>query len=461
MAITITTEPDNRLLASNSDIVYVMTSNSSSNDNYQYVLDVNDTNDNLIARFKQRPNPSGIGVFNLNGFVRNKAFTRPPERSVSETSAVYFNISDDRVVPYKIRLGEEWSSSPTSSIVLYNGVDDTEAVPAVTASNLGADDKNYFVPFVGDRRTSPSYDIGRFYQTDASFEQRWLTDMPLTDIPIRKTDGMWMGILWGPEDENSMGDVQNDLARVILTGIDENGADVGGSSAIRFFTTSATEGGDAPRTTATTAFTSVDQDAFDTKISCRHVNVLLPAWQLTSIDSTAGFRVEAQGYSTLYEDLDGTAATFKWQTDNCPYPIYRLAWLNKYGAWDQYNFTGVHSENTTRQDSTYRQSFVDYGTTATTTDVLDVKRRGIKQFNTAIDTNVTVRTGFLTQEWADWLEGLFISPSVYYIDDNFDWIPIVLTSATYEKKTNPRTQKRRNYNISWKYANQRIPVANG
>lgn len=468
MAITFFTELTTRatasLLASNADLVYTVTSNSSSNDNYQYVMDINDENDNLIARFKQRPNPSGIGVFNVNGFMRNKCASNPPS-DTRDIGVKAYNVSSDRVKAYKLRMGEEWSTTPTSSITLYNGIDDTAAAPAATASNLVVDDQNYFAPFVSNRHEldEVEVDVQQFYSGSTTFRTRWLTDMPLTDIPIRKDDTMWFGFLWGAPDKDSQGDVAHDLYNVQVQGIDSTGADVGGAFSANY-TDAATEGGDAPRTAALLSYTSVDANAFNDKYPVRHSLALLQNYAASFNASATGFRTFIIGYEAGPISLNGGEATFKFQDDNCPWPIYRLAWLNKYGAWDFFNFNGVHSENTTRQDSTYKQSFIDYGATAAGQNMLDTQRRGLKNFNTAVETNVTVRTDFLTQEWADWLEGLFVSPSVYLIEGTGSdayWIPIQLTTADYRKNTNTRTQKIKSYNVSFRYANRRTPVANG
>ena len=68
------------------------------------------------------------------------------------------------------------------------------------------------------------------------------------------------------------------------------------------------------------------------------------------------------------------------------------------------------------------------------------------------DRRYNVSTQWLTQEWADWLEGLFLSPSVYLLDGATAY-PINLTTATYNKFTDARTQKLKQYSLGFKYSN--------
>ena len=69
MAITITKQPTQPNMANN-DLLFVVSSNKTSEPQYQYVLDVFESGSStLIQRIKQQPNPSALGVFNMGNIL--------------------------------------------------------------------------------------------------------------------------------------------------------------------------------------------------------------------------------------------------------------------------------------------------------------------------------------------------------------------------------------------------------
>jgi len=72
MAITIENTISQSITPTHSDILAVLTSNSSSNDNYSFICDIRDGLNTLLARYRSVPNNQGVGIFNLSSFFRNE-----------------------------------------------------------------------------------------------------------------------------------------------------------------------------------------------------------------------------------------------------------------------------------------------------------------------------------------------------------------------------------------------------
>jgi hypothetical protein len=138
---------------------------------------------------------------------------------------------------------------------------------------------------------------------------------------------------------------------------------------------------------------------------------------------------------------------------NCGYAGVRFAWINDYGVWDWFTFTLASDKVTNMERSKYRANFVPYNT-STTTAPYNIKRRGESYFDINLDEIFTANSDFLTQEQADWVQGLFYSPNVY-IQEGSTMIPIIILDNNFASKTNPRTQKNFQYQVTFALANSK------
>ena len=133
---------------------------------------------------------------------------------------------------------------------------------------------------------------------------------------------------------------------------------------------------------------------------------------------------------------------FYRQEDDCRYPTIRLTWLNKFGAWDYYNFNKKSINTLTAQRTTYTQLKGDWNKTKFHHHGY---RGGKKSYVNNVSENITLNTDYITEDEAIWLEELFISNDVFIIhddttDDNAGYInkyiePITIQSSNYIRKT--------------------------
>jgi len=451
MAITIEDNILDSITPTHSDILYVLTSNSSSNDNYSFVTQIRNTTNTLKGEFRTSPNQSGIGVFNLEAFYRTKL-----ENDPLFTDA--FTNSDTFITKYKMTFGEEWSDSPSGSIVMYNGIDDTVGIPAVSAS-LTPDPYNYFINGVLNRNEGTSFnwtDVTSYYNqgTGAVASKFYLTDMPLVNVPIRSTDYFTIGVLNGNLESGSI--IHNDIYRCTLEQYNANGASTGGPiSSTNVRNGGANSNANSPRLNTNTNYNTISESIFDTYSNSRLTLIgmgFANSTTFTKQTNAVTYEAAVVGYQGGTTTITNTAIQFDITDDDCVISdTYRLMWINDYGCFDFYNFDGQDKIAANRVDKQYKQTMINYGTDSVT-DGYNVNRRGNKNYSTQRERSYTVTTKWLTQEWADWMEGLFLSPSVYLLDGSIAY-PVNLTTATYNKFTNNREEKMKMYSLGFKYSN--------
>ena len=461
MAISVDNYPLQILNAANSDVFYVVTSNSSSKDNFSYVCDIINDAGTRIVRLKQRPNPAGIGVFNIGEITKTLVSGDYELPEVGDGSV--FQPSDLSLAWYKVAFGEEYSNSPTGSLFLYNGVTSTAISGSTNVAKLdpnhSLDPFTYIFGATLDRTEQTYYfDYISHYNPSATWNEnldKKLSDMPNTNIPLYKDrfhifsmfDGQWASgsTVW-----------RNDIAFMDVNEIDSTGQVI---NQHRLYNSQDYYGPNSPRTAFNSTLASYSSSFFTTYKNNRLINIGVgdPIWsnEFTMDPSTVSVTIDL-----------GSNANAAWHFQYlqydileapCDYPLYQLAWLNKYGVYDYYFFTGRDQYTISRTDSNYLRGFTNYGITSTATNPYNPENRGLKSYETTYNQIYTVSTRYLTQEWADWLEGLFTSNDVWLITDANLWRPINLISADYTKFNDPRSQKLKSYTVQFKYANQPRP----
>lgn len=449
MGLAINQYPTSSVNAANSDVLYVVTSVSSSQPNYQYVCDIRDNADNLVVRLKQRPNPSTVGVFNLNNVLHKLVHPDVGDMLFDDTD--WFHHASTNMQRFKILFGEEWSSTFFDFSQIYDG-EGNEGTPIVSAS---IDDWTYFTDVNVDRNSSlqSDWDVTPYYggAVDESEVFRGLSRIPRTKINIRENDYHLLSFMNGPIDETLTD--YNDIWEVeyeYFDGLDCTGNSLGTDTKTNSTATQGTA--IAPRLipvetySNTPFFQSLKYLNRVTHLKVGTQGLTLPAGTLSyKVNVTA---MDGEFYDTLLFNVS--------QNENCPYPFYRLMWVNEFGNWDFYNFEGRHQYTNKRTDTTYQRGFVNYSIDSETGTTYDRSVRGKTTLYSEQSQRIKVSTPFLTSEWANYLEGLLVSPNVYLVEDN-GIIPINLITADYRKYVDPRSEKQKSYTIEFEYANNKRP----
>jgi len=132
MAIEFITSPTSPNIVNN-NLVYMVSSSLATNPQYQYVVDIKDYDDNLIQRIKQQPNPNNLGVFDVGKILTYNSDNIGGGQNAKYRNNIPFNTLNAYHKDFKLYFGEEYGTSLTSSITIYNG-EGLTGDPAVTAS---------------------------------------------------------------------------------------------------------------------------------------------------------------------------------------------------------------------------------------------------------------------------------------------------------------------------------------
>lgn len=116
------------------------------------------------------------------------------------------------------------------------------------------------------------------------------------------------------------------------------------------------------------------------------------------------------------------------------YDPVTVSFVNQYGVKDYFTFDRRNTYNQGISRNNYKQVL---GTWSAATFTIDPHGRGSRTFSSEIETNMTMSSYWMGDEESAWLEELFTSPHVQVYYEGV-WEPAVITSNSYEQKTNVR-----------------------
>lgn len=174
----------------------------------------------------------------------------------------------------------------------------------------------------------------------------------------------------------------------------------------------------------------------------------------TCLATFTGYTDESIHWVQMYR-IFGRGAVVN-PTQCLDYDHIQFSWLNSFGFRDYYTFTKKNVRSTKRKANNFLANTVDYNSTlyATTSGA-----RGFTTYSQEIQETFSANTGYMTDEEADYLEGLFNSPDVRVRLGNqapagYDayFFGCNITSASYTEKSY-RKDKLFQYDIKFKLAN--------
>jgi len=452
MAITIRQSPTQPNMANN-NLVYAVTSNSSSAPQYQFVADLTYSGSaTVLQRIKQQPNPNNAGVFDLGSIITNFL------ESDNNWKTAVFATSSAASKRFQVKFGEQYGTSASSSVTLYTGVAAVSGSPAVTASSYfyvinGLVDPNDKVDW---NWPSGSYLTSSVTPTGggAGFSRQYaLTNAPLSQS-IQDGEYATISILNGNFTNSDT--TAQDIYYYEVNVYNSAGTNIQNISKFNI----ASNGG-GPRTNNTqewdasgvyngqTAGTQLLTVGVGPANLAAAGNSLTSSWAYYDVilrpQESAGIEDNTAYYAKI---------RFTKQGAQCGYDGVRFAWKNEFGVWDYYTFTLQTDKAFSIERASYEQTFVPFSSDYPVP--YSKERRGtVNYYNQPIQTQVA-NSNWLTQDEADWLRELFFSANVFY-QDGINFYPAVITSVDLTEKTNPRTQRNFQYAIQFQVANQINP----
>ena len=454
MAITIQQQPTSPNM-SNNDLLWVLTSNEIAEPQYQYVADMFESGSaTLIQRVKQQPNPSGKGVFNFGNILT----TQLDSDNVWKTQ--YLSTSSQANKDFVIKFGEEYGTSVSSSVILYNGIvnsNTASVAPAKTGSafyTITDGLVDYPNAIEGFNFNSSSFYTEEVASTTATFNyQHNLSNAPTTQV-VRESDYMTLAFYNGNMDNNPT--EAQDIFYFNIDWYDATGTLIISNN---FYNIVANGGG--PRTLTGTLWGDISvYGGQDNGTRLINVGIGIPNLANAGIPTPAGWAyytltVNSQDDGGI-DNSGGVWAEMTFVKDTNPYCEYqgvRFTWKNEFGVWDYYTFKLQSDASDSIERIGYEKTNVPYNTTSNSA-LFNVSNRGSKQFVNKVKRRQNADSDWLNQAEADWLRELFFSTNVF-IQDGENFEPVVITSSNLVEKRNPRTQKVFQYQIEFEQANNK------
>ena len=448
MSITIHQDPTSPNMANN-NLVFTVSSNSSSEAQYQYIASLEYSasfgSGISLQLIKQQPNPSGYGVFDMGQVVTNYL------DSDNTWKAAPFATASQAAKRFKVKFGEQYATSISGTAVQYNG-NGVVGVPAVSASNY-----YYFINGLVDPydKVNWNWPSGSYYTASAvSTTTTFNKNHALTNAPFTQSiqDGEYATISLINGNFNGSTTAAQDIYAVQVTVYDSASNELD-----QYDLTNIASNGGGPRTATTQVWSAVAANqTFGSQLVTVGIgpqnladdgNAFDPDWAYYTVKALG-----QQASNTVNESGSYASLRFNKQGARCGYDGVRFAWKNEFGVWDYFTFTLEDSKSSNIEREGYTQTFVNYSTT-TNSVAYDKQRRGAKQFYNKLTDTQVANSDWLTQAQADWLKELFYSTNVFQQIGN-EFFPIAITSTTLVEKTNPRTQRLFQYQIEFQPANQ-------
>jgi len=444
MAVSLQQFPTSPNIVDN-NLVYLCTSTQVTQPQFQFVVDIKDESNTLIQRVKQQPNPSSKGVFDLGNILPTQLGPTDEAWKTTTPQTNSFSGGD-----FNIYFGEEYGTSTSSSVTLYNGAG-SPGDPAVTQPTQ--------IFFLLDGVVNPNELInwnwasGSKYQPEDPLDDVTFThQFGLTNFDtnsVREGDYHTISLLRGNLDGN--GDNPNsaqDVFAATYRQYDSSGALLDTDILYDTFTglrTAQTQFWNEVYTSQSEATRLVHYPAGPQNLEDVGVPILA---------DTAYYTVTFNAQATdTFVNPDGVWGEYRFNitTANCGYDGVRFAYKNSYGVWDYYNFSLAETTVADVQRQEYKQSFVDFSNTDNSVDY-NKSRRGRNNYYNAVNKQHTANSDYLTQTDADNLRELFFSTDVY-VQEGTTFLPVVINNVSVTEKTNPRSQKLFRYTAEFQYSN--------
>jgi len=401
MAITIYNTP-NAYAPVYNQMVFTLSSTNYSQSNFRYIADIYVNGSSEYTRLEVGKNPTNnYGTFDVAGIIQN-FLTRD-----ADDNTTTFKQCGNSIAYYEVKFGEQYG--PSSGITNY---------PNLTTSS------GYCFNGVFDPLEFLDFQTNTYVLNNSNTQ--FLTDRPTFET--RSGEKLILGF---------MTDAANEAYNLEIISYFDEGT---------IFNT--------VRTTNPYASLANRQD--------RSINVRVDHDWLSSLTNSDLSFGTTPIFSASYEYYDvrikNNAGTVVSETiriypgeDICSkYDPIRFKFMNNYGKYDYYTFTGAKTKNTNIRRNTYKSNPNVWSSTNYNYSTMS---RGMSQYETILDDTITINSDWITEAESVWLEQLVTSPDVY-IYDGSNLVSVNITDSAYQTKY-VASQQLFNLVISFTYSQNR------
>lgn len=398
MALTIYNTP-NQYAPVYNQMIYTLSSTNYNQSNFRYIADIYVNGSTEYTRLEVGKNPTNnYGTFDVSGIIQNYL-----TRDLNDNTNT-FNQCGNSIASYIVKFGEQYGAS--SGITNYANL--------TTSSG-------YCFNGVFDPLDFINYNYSKY--VTANTNTIWLSDCP--KIYTRIGEKLNLGFMTKPNEAYYL-----EIKTYTISGL---------QNTVTIYN---------PYQAATTK----EDRSINVNVSYDYLTSLVTG-DLTT--GTAPFINISTIYYTVQMTQDNgdpvTEARKIYIDEYCSkYSPIRFKFMNNYGKYDYYTFTGAKTKSTNIKRNTYKSnpnqwSGTNYNYSRTS--------RGLSQYETVLDDTITINSDWITEAESEWLEQLVTSPDVY-IYEGSNLVSVNITNANYETKYEA-SQQLFNLVISFTYSQNR------
>ena len=386
----------------------------------RYVLEVQ-IGGSTVATIKQPANPEGVGIFDVSKVLQSYLEPYFVELTTKATNTLNAHQT------YQIRYGTETGNTVT--------IDGTSAQKFVLNSydnwRTLNQDLSAFTPAPTDVLCETNSNINAVYARPFEF----LTNWPESTYKVRSNEYKTLSFLtrnivegpnWGPNAAPFFVKFSNESNEYIYTLSTPNGTDLRSNCNDMSVTFN------DDNSVVTIGAGPANIDGFFNVYTGYTVEVYSYDYCLTTsiLDCGDVGEIIQDGYPgdvifTATFEVDDTCERFDPVT---------VSFVNQYGVKDYYDFRKRNTSTTNITRTDYNKTL---GTWSADTFSIDQHGRGKTTFSSEATTQVTLSTDWMEDSVSQWLQELYMSPSVQlYI--NGQWEPCTIVTSSYEEKTYAR-----------------------
>tara|TARA_R110002050_G_scaffold75964_4_gene162536 strand:- start:118 stop:1512 length:1395 start_codon:yes stop_codon:yes gene_type:complete len=354
-----------------------------------------------IASLKTTPNSAGYGIFDVHSSIESMIHS---PAVIDDTNANVLVKGSNGIVGAPVHYIEKATNVKESTGLFYcefyvqgaaSPSDVSETIGSViqsttyTAHNIYPDYND--VMYNNSGRYYFDYEDMNILPLDDS--SKFLTDMPL-EVDARMNDAGTIGMFQNYGNLMSYGNTN--VSSFSLKFYDNSSSLISSTS----ISTNTSDGGSSAST--------LDASVHFNLVGIYPANIK----QHTSIPSDTSY------YTLQAVSSSPTNRSQLYRVniiEDCKHSNVRLAWLNKYGAWDYYSFNSKSVKTTTSTKKTFNQTQGSYqgsGFTYTTGN------GGARVYDVQSKESYVLNTAYVSEEAGVWLEGVINSTEVYIIKDS-------------------------------------------
>ena len=412
------------LSGTNSFSIYVAIADATSygSNKFRYILQIYEgahASGTLKATLKLSGNTANTLIYNasriVDTFITNTYIDSTDSKDIhrlpgGSTTAHPFSLNDGQLVQSGIKGGVEYSSSATT--------DPTEYLD-LTNNN------RYYIRATQDITTGKEFDFAP-YKIDGSSD-KFLSNAPTTQY-LKSTDYGTIAFL-------------NDNTLFSSIGITIQVKVYDSSKSLLYtanLTNSNANGGAIPNSETNTnaerlvyfgsGVKNLQTQTLDSTLKTHMGNDASVYYTIQALDGSSNAVSDLYTFYIIDRNVPGS---HNYLSNPCKYDSYRLAWLNRLGAWDYFTFTKKSVEKISTKRESIRNILGTWGSASWDYNSWD---RGKKTLTTNSTKSITLNSGYLPEEQVSFLETLFTSPEVYIVGDTYT-IPVVVKTGDFTTKS--------------------------